>query len=452
MSSLITSAVIRQETLLNFENNLVIAGRCDWSYSDRFGKNDAQIGNSISLRKPINVLATLNNMAWNAANSAIQENQVKLVIDTTLTVPMSFSEGDMSLKVEKFSDRFVKKASTTIAATLDLRIADSIVNSKVGVASATSGLSTAGLDPNAVGVANSAGYAVGVYGSALTPDAVAFAHKVLADQACPQDDEIYGILSTTHNRQLVIAQASLFNPLMDVNELYKKGYIGTYDGIKFAQSQSLVQHVNGAQGTLVVSAGNLTSGWAETGTLTVTATAGAIKAGDVFQAPGVYLVNPLTKQPTDVLAQFQVLADYIIGSTSIVVSPAPISAGPYQNISATVNGVTLALTGSATPGAGAVGLSGIESLIFHKQAICCASPELEMPRKSSMDMAERIANDEIDGFTFRFLRVYDAVGASAAFGGGVGTGGPGFISRFDSIFGIKTANPAWIVRLRGGLT
>ena len=35
MSNLITSAVISQETLLNFQNSLVVAGNCDWSYNDK---------------------------------------------------------------------------------------------------------------------------------------------------------------------------------------------------------------------------------------------------------------------------------------------------------------------------------------------------------------------------------------------------------------------------------
>ena len=440
---------------MNFQNNLVLARDIDWGYNDKFGQGENQIGNTYNLRKPINVTATANNMAWVAGNSALTENYVTLVIDSTLTVPMSFSEGDLALKVEKFSDRFVKKAVTVMAAKLDAQIASAIVNSAVG-GNTNAGFAPTGLQALSVGVANAAGYAVGLYGSALTPNAVAYAHKVLQDQACPEDGELYGVLSTTHNQQLVIAQASLFNPLMDVDKLYRKGFIGVFDGIKFSASQSLVSHTNGTQPTLAVTAavGNtISSGWAEKATLTVTATAvGDVKAGDVFVASGVYLVNPLTKVTTDVLAQFQVLADAAQGATSIVVSPAPISAGPYQNISAAIASSTLSLTGSATPGAGASGLSGVESIIFHKSAIVAASPSFTLPKRSSLDMAEIIKDEDTDGFSIRFLRDYDSMGVSGAFGGGVGTGAPGFITRLDTMYGIKVANPAWVVRVRGGLT
>ena len=452
MASLITSAIIAKETLLSFENNLVLARNVDWSYNDKFGNGDDQIGNTYSLRKPINVIAQNNNMAWVAANASITENKVTLVIDRTLTVPMSFSEGDLALKIERFSDRYIKKATASIAAQLDMAIAGAIVNSTVGAASADSGLDAAGLGPTGAGVANAAGYAVGAYGTALTTDTLSFAKKVLQDRGCPDDGDVYAVLSTSAHRSLVLAQATIFNSLTKIDDNYRKGYIGNWDGLEVSYSQSLVSHTNGAQPTLAVSAGSAASGWAETGTLTVTATTGAIKAGDIFQFPGRYVVNPLTKQVTDLPFQVQVLADYAIGATSVAVSPAPIHGGAYQNVSASVNTVTAQLTGSTLPGvaangATAINLSGIESLVFHKSAICVASPAFSKPKKA-VEMAEIIENDEIDGFRIRFIRDYDSIGASGSFGGGVGVGGPGSVNRFDSMYGIKVANNEWIVRVR----
>jgi len=452
MSALLTSAIIAKETLLNFENNLVLARNVDWSYNDKFGNGDDQLGNTYTLRKPINVVAQDNNMAWVAGNSSVTENKVTLVIDRTLTVPMSFSEGDLALKIERFSDRFIKKATATIAAKLDLAIAGAIVNSTVGASSATSGLDTNGLGPTGPGVANAAGYAIGAYGTALTTDTLSYAKKVLQDRGCPDDGEVYAVLSTSAHRNLVLAQATIFNALTKIDDNYRKGYIGNWDGLEISYSQSLVNHTNGAQATLAVSAGSAASGWAETGTLTVTATTGAIKAGDVFQFPGRYIVNPLTKEVTDVPFQVQALADYAIGVTSVVVAPAPIHGGAYQNVSASVNSVTAQLTGASLPGAAvvgsaAVGLSGIESLVFHKSAIAVASPAFSKPKKA-VEMAEIIENDEIDGFRIRFIRDYDSIGASGSFGGGVGVGGPGSVNRFDAMYGVKVANNEWIVRVR----
>lgn len=76
--------------------------------------------------------------------------------------------------------------------------------------------------------------------------------------------------------------------------------------------------------------------------------------------------------------------------------------------------------------------------MFHKKAIAIASPELALPKASSFDMAEYVKSDETD-LGIRFLRGYDIIGAS---------GSVGFVSRLDTIFGIKIVKPEWVVRIR----
>lgn len=437
MSNLITSAILGKETLLNFQNSLVVGSKVDWQYSSKFGNEEAQIGNSRSIRRPVATIAVENNMAWNAANSALTETRVQLVVDRSLTVPMSFSEGDMALKVELFSERYIGPAVRQIASILDGRVCDTISNSSLAVASATSGLSTSGLDANAVGTANAAGYVVGAFGTALTVATIMKAKQYLQDVACPFDGRVYGFLSSKANSDLSQAQQTVFQPMTVIDSVYRAGEIGTFADIKFSMTQSAATHTNGTQTDVVVTSGTLTSGWAESANLVVDATAG-MQLGDMYEAPTQLLVNPLSKFPTQTKAQFQIVG--IPDGTHIVVSPAPISAGAYKNISGTIDGATLTLVGAS-------GASGVESLIFHKSAIVCASPALSVPTKG-LEMAKLIKDQDIDGFVLRFLRGYDLVGAGTAFGGGVGTGGPGFLSRFDTIWGVKVTNTAWIVRVR----
>lgn len=438
MSQLITSAIIAKETLLNFRNNLVLAGNCDWKYNEKFGQSENPIGNTYNVRRPVMVNVQENNMAWVAANAVVQETTVQLVIDRTVTAPLSFSEGDLALKIARFSERYVSKASRMVAARLDFRVADSIVNSTVVTAQTAAGLQTSGLAGSAVGTPNAAGYVAGDYATTITPAAVLDAKSWLTEMGCPDDGEIYGILSPTAMVQLNAAQATLFNPLLDPeSRVYKAGKIGTYAGIEWSQSQSCATHVNGSLGTLAVTSGSLTSGWQETASLVVTSSTG-INPGDVFKSASVKRVNPLNKQPVSHYAHFQVVS--VTDGTHVVVSPAPITAGPYQNVTATIDGTSLTLVGST-------GASGQESLVFHKEAIACASPKLALPSKG-LEMAELIEGDDIDGFVMRFLRGYDLIGASGSFGGGVGTGGPGFVSRLDAAWGVKATNVDWIVRLR----
>lgn len=454
MSTLITSAILGKESTMLLKNNLQLLKAIDWKYNKKFEESDNPIGNSFSIPRPIGFVGTRNNMAWNATNSALLQTKVKLVVDRTYTVPLSFTDGDLMLKVAEFSDNFLQPCMANISSNVDFDLADSIINSTPGVLSATSGLGTGGLDANAVGIANSAGYAVGAYGTALTPTLITQAKQVLKDQSCPDDGELYGFLSTTAEQQLPIANSTIFHPLTEVGKEFIAGQVGTFAGIKFVGTQSMANHVNGAQGTLVVSAGTLTSGWAETADLTVTALTGAVNAGDVFQSTTRFLVNYQTKNVTATPAQFTVITAAAIGATTVTVTPAPISAGAYQNISGTLNGATLQLTGANLPGvtpvgSAAINLQGVESLIFHKSAIVAAAPKFVMPRASSMDMSQIIEDKDAPKFRVRFLRGYDMLGVSAVAGaGGVGSSGPAFVGRADAAYGYKVVQIGWVIRVR----
>lgn len=437
MSQLITNAMITKETLMQLENNLVVSGNVTWK-SDEF-KNSPRIGNVINVRRPVAVLPTRNNMAWVGSNSSVQDTYVPFAINRSLTQPLSFTQGDLSMKLEQFSARYLAPVIRTMAAMLDADVCDAISNSTNPALSATQGFDSNGLNTagNMNGTPSAAGYVVGAFGTALAPATIMLAKQYLVDVACPQDGDIVGFLSSKAQSDLSQAQATIFNPLLNVDRVYKAGEIGDYAGIRFHTTQSVATHVNGTQADVVVTSGTLTSGWAESATLVVDATAG-MQLGDMFQAPTQLLVNPFTKFPGTLKAQFQVVA--IPDGTHITVSPAPISAGPYKNISATIDGATLTLVGAA-------GASGQESLIFHKSAIGCAS--IDLPVDDDKTSAINIKDKDADGFIIRYIRAYDALGVSGVAGaGGVGLSGPASIRRFDTGWGTKVLNTALVVRVR----
>lgn len=417
-NTLITSTIISKELTLQFENMLVLGKSVDWGFNEKFGVKDAQIGASYRVRRPTLMSATRNNLAYSAQNVVDTFSQV--TVANSLTTAFNFTDADLTLKVENFSDRYVKQAVTVLAALFDSDIASALTNCAVGTQ----------IDGATSPTPNAAGWVVGTYGTPITSDTVLQAKQILLDAACPDDGDITGILTPLANRQLANAQITLFNAQKQISDIYRKGYIGEFAGIEFSVSQSLVAHTNGAQASIVVGATqDLATGWAETKDITITALTGAVKAGDVFTNATVYWVNPLTKAVTSTVAQFTVVADANVGATTVTVSPAPITAGAFQNISTGISGKTLTLVGS-------VSTTGMESLIFHKKAVAVVSPELEMPKKSSFDMAELI---DTDSARIRFLRGYDAIGASGAVG---------FVSRLDFFYGIKTIRPEWIVRVR----
>lgn len=435
MSQLLTLAMLSKETLMQLENNLVVSGNATWK-SDDF-KANPRIGNVVNVRRPVSVLPTRNNMAWVGSNSSVQDTYVPFAINRSLTQPLSFTQGDLSLKLEMFSQRYLAPVIRTMAAMLDADVCDSISNSTLPALSATQGFDTSGLSTNQAGTPSAAGYVVGAFGTALTPATIMLAKRYLVDVACPQDGDIVGFLSSKAQSDLSQAQATLFNPLLNVDRVYKAGEIGDYAGVRFHTTQSVATHTNGTQTDVAVTSGTLTSGWAESATLVVDATAG-MNLGDMFEAPTQVLVNPFTKFSGTLKAQFQVVA--IPDGTHITVSPAPISAGPYKNISATIDGATLTLVGAS-------GASGQESLIFHKSAIGVAS--IDLPVDDEKANAINIKDKDADGFIIRYIKAYDALGVSAVAGaGGVGSSGPASIRRFDVGWGTKVLNTALVVRVR----
>lgn len=417
-NTLINSTIISKELLMQFENSLIVARKVDWQYNDRFASSEGKIGAQYRVRIPVLFSINRNNLAFSA--QAVTEKYSQLTVSNSYTVPFTFSDADLALKIDDFSKRYVKQAVAVMAATFDADISSAAINCYTG--SSVDGVTNA--------TPNSAGWVVGSYASALTSDTILGAFQLLLDAGCPDDGDIVGVLSPRANRQLANAQLTLFNAQESISRIYTKGYIGDFSGIEFNVSQSLPAHVNGAQTAIAVTsaASNDYTAWSETGSLTVTALTGAVKAGDVFSSV-VYHVNPLTKAVTATPKQFTVVADAAIGATSVTVSPAPVISGPDQNVSGSIKSTTLTLLDAA-------GATGQESLIFHRMAIAAVSPKFEMPKKSSFDMAEEIDDNEL---RIRFLRGYDMVGASGAVG---------FVSRLDSFLGFKTLRPDWIVRVR----
>ena len=422
-NTLLTSTIISKELLMQFENTLIMARKVDWSYNDKFGNGNDQIGSTYSVRVPALTTVTRNNMAYSA--QAIVDKKVVVTVANSYTSGFSFSDGDLALKVEDFSRRYVKQATAVLAATFDKDIADTVINSYIGGDGSGNDVTGAPISGY-----NGGAWVVGDYNTALTTGSVLKAKELLLNSGCPDDGDIVGVLDPAANTQLSDAALKLFNAQEKIARVYTSGYIGDFAGIEFNVSQSLGAHTNGAAATIAVTsaAGNAKTVWAEYADLTVTALSGAVKAGDVFEAT-VYHVNPLTKTPTADKKQFTVVKDAASGATSVTVMPAPIVTGPDQNISATIASTTLTLKDST-------GVTGREALIFHSKAIAAVSPKLEMPKKSSFDMAEQIDENEL---RMRFLRGYDAVGASGAVG---------FISRLDSYLGFKVLRGDWVVRMR----
>lgn len=415
-ANLITTSKVTKETLMQLVNNLVLTNKADWKYSDEFAREAEQIGDTLSIRRPILTSIREDNMTW--TGNLPYEGKVQLTIDKSFTADLKFNDADLSLKIEKFSERFIKQAVTMLANKIDVYVYGKVQNSTY--------------------------WSIGQYGSDITSDSILAAKELLDASNCPDDGEIYGILTPRQNRSLSNVQLTLFNAQKEISEIYRKGRIGEFANIEFAWSNSSPTHRDGsvwagAVGSITVSAAALTSGWAESSTISVAGfTAGrTLKAGDVFTLSGangiVYNYNPLTKAQTPYVQQFVVLEDVASvtsAAQSVKIAPALITSGDYQSV-VDVTGTVSLINHSNTSAT-----IGQEGLIFHKEAIAVASPKLVLPKNidqgNSMVGSEE---DDVTGIKIRYIRSFDAVNAN-------------FITRLDNFMGAKVVRPEWVIRLR----
>jgi hypothetical protein len=152
--------------------------------------------------------------------------------------------------------------------------------------------------------------------------------------------------------------------------------------------------------------GFLTSGWASSSTITVTAANTGtlnLNAGDTFTIAGVYAVNPQNRQAygSNKLRNFVVKSTVAIASgssASVVVSPAVITAGQFQNVSIPTTSSSAAVTqfnstGTVSP----------QNIIMHRNAFTLAVADLELPE--GVHFAGRASDKEI-GLSMRVVRQY----------------------------------------------
>lgn len=321
------------ECLRILENNIVLGKKVSRKHQMQFAKDEMKIGDTLNIRRPARFT-----VSTGAAFSAqdYTETSIPLVVNTQKHVDTTFTSADMTLKLQDFSDRVLKPKIIQIAQQIDI---DGYVNAKNTVGNLTG---TAGTSPNNI--------------SFLTDLA-----RVMDADSTPRDTR-YFVMDEGSNASMINALSGFFNNAKSVSDQYDAGVFSDMRatvGFNIAMSQNVARHTVGPLGgtPLVNGAGQgLTSGWANTTSLVTdgwTASAAArLAAGDVFTIAGVFSVNPVTKQSTGQLRRFVVTAAASSdgsGNLTAVISPALISAGPFQNVSnAPADNSAITVTGSAS--------------------------------------------------------------------------------------------------------
>ena len=386
-NNLLTISKITNEALMVLENELTFTSEVDRNYDDQFAVVGAKIGNTVNVRRPGRFIGTTG-PALNVED--FNETSVPVVLSTQFHVDTQFTTQDLALSLDMFSDRVLKPAIAAIANKID----------RDGMSMAT--LQTA----NIVGTAGTPPTGLITY---LTAGAY------LDSEGAPRDGRRSCIVEPFTSATIVDSLKGLFVPNDRIGSQYEKGLMGRDSaGMNWKMDQNVVSQTFGSNSSTTVTAsvatttatGFLTSGWASSSTISLTAANTGtmnLNAGDTITIDGVFAVNPQNRQAygTNKLRNFVVKSTVAIasGSTvSVVVSPAVITAGQFQNVSIPTTSATAAVTQFNK-----IGTVSPQNIIMHRNAFTLAVADLELPE--GVHFAGRASDKEI-GLSMRVVRQY----------------------------------------------
>jgi hypothetical protein len=374
-NNLLTISMITNEALMVLENELTFSSEVMRNYDDQFAVTGAKIGATLNVRRPGRFIGT-SGPALNVED--FNETSTPVTLSTQFHVDTQFTTQDLALSLDMFSDRVLKPAVAAVANKIDY---DGTTMAKLNTANI---VGTAGTPPT----------------SLLT---YLTAQAYLDAEGAPRDGRRSCIIEPFTGATIVDSLKGLFVPNDRIGMQYSKGMMGRDSaGMNWKMDQNISAQTFGTYtGTATINtstdSGILTSGWAQTSSLTLTKSGTFIpNVGDTFTIANVYAVNPQNRQAygSNKLRNFVVTA---ISGNAVTVSPAVISAGQFQNVSITSPGAS-----AVTPfnQAGAV---SPQNIVMHKNAFTLATADLELP--DGVHFAGR-ASDKDLGLSLRVVRQY----------------------------------------------
>jgi P22 coat protein - gene protein 5 len=381
-NNLLTISKITNEALMVLENELTFTSEVDRNYDDQFAVVGAKIGNTVNVRRPGRFIGTTG-PALNVED--FNETSVPVTLSTQFHVDTQFTTQDLALSLDMFSDRVLKPAVAAIANKIDR---DGLTTAKNNTA-------------NIVGTAGTAPTGLITYLSG---------QAYLDSEGAPRDGRRSCIVEPFTSATIVDSLKGLFSPQTAITAQYTKGLMGRDSGgMNWKLDQNVVSQTFGSYSTATLACatttatGFLTSGWASTSTIALTATTATagLKQGDVITIANVYATNPQNRQSYGKLRNFVVTADVTVatsGTTSVIVSPAVISAGQFQNVSILSTSATAVVTPFNN-----TGIVSPQNIIMHRNAFTLAVADLELP--DGVHFAGRASDKEI-GLSMRVVRQY----------------------------------------------
>jgi len=392
-NTLLTPTIIARECLAHLVNNMVFGNLVYRDTEKYFGKTP-KVGESITIRKPIKFTvadgATL-------SNQDVTEKSTSITIDQRKHVAFEFTSQELTMKVEDFSERYLKGAMIQLANAVDSALAGLYID--VPMLAGTPGTTPA------------------------TFAALTALGKLLDKNSVPKDGRNL-VLGPDAHWSLADAFKGFYHEAI-TKEVLRDATLGRYAGFDVFMDQNIKTHTKGTQtGTPLVNGATQTGASLVTDGWTISLSP-IIKKGDIITINGVYAVNPVSRETQSHLQQFVVTADANSdgsGNATIPISPEIITSGAYQTVS-----------GSPADNAGinVLAANHVANMAFRRDAFALAMVPLDMPKSAGWG-----ATESANGLSVRVVRDYDINNDKEIF-------------RADIFYGVKTLYPEQAIRLAG---
>lgn len=391
-NTLLTPSIVTNETLVMLENNLVAAGKVNRQFENQFVK----IGATLTIRKPNKFLVS-SGPALQIQN--VTEPQTSITISNQKHVDFQFSNQELTLTVEEFSERYCRPAAAKLANQIDFDV----------ISNWTQVFNLVGT----VGTIPSNFASLGAVGQRMDEGAV------------PQDGRVL-MLGPAAAWSIANGLTTLF--VRSVAEPALKGYLAAIANFEIYMDQNIQFQTWGAfGGTGQVNSANqtgsnlITNGW----TASVT---GLFNTGDVIKIQGVNAVNPENLQTTGVQQEFVITGPVNSdsgGNATIPIYPAITVTGAFQTVTNSPGN----LAPITVPSAAVASTSYAQNLAFVRDAFGLVTVPMELPQ--GVDFAAR---EMYRNISMTIIRAYDINNSV-------------FPCRIDVLYGTATYYPELAVRL-----
>lgn len=396
-NTLVTCSIVAKEALPILKNMLSFSSNVNRDFEDEFTGNMNRgyaPGATINIKRPPRY-------TYRAGRVSVPQATTESSIPLTLSqggTDLNFTSAEQTLSLTKLEDK-IAAAVAPIANEIDRQGLQLARFATFNTLNATGALPATQI---------------------AAVQAITDSNRRLDEMGAPRDKRRAFVMGPGMNGAMLNGFSGMFNQVSSLNKQYDSGLMQNAFGISPAMDQNVDTHTNGTQ----VVTGTAVAAGLSGASIACVGLGGTITRGTVVQFPGVFAVNPQSRQSTGVPAQFVITADLLAGAVALPISPAMVTSGPFQNVSGPTTAANFTIVGAASTAYQA-------NVAYHKDAFTLAMVPLWSPPggKGVIDVAQ----ESYDGFTVKVTNFYDGVNDNS-------------IWRLDVLFGWAATYPELAVK------